>query len=257
MPMRVLYVAGEVAPFSKATNAAQLMRDLPERLHESGGVEARIMMPRYGTVSERRNRLHEVIRLSGAEITIGERTETLKVKVASIPGIRLQVYFMDNAHYFKRKGLFSDRKTEQLFEDNADRALFFGRAALATAEGLGWSPEIVHASGWIAGLVPMLLKTELAEHPLFAQTKAVYTPDSADVDVRFSAERAATLNLPEDAGDRELREIGLAYADATAFGSGRHVEGGTDLTGEEGAERAAALYRQLLGVEASPEGIAA
>jgi len=257
MSIRVLFVAGEVAPFSKATPAAQLMRDLPERLHESGAFEARIMMPRYGIVSERRNRLHEVIRLSGAEIATGERTETLKVKVASIPGIRLQVYFMDNVHFFKRKGLFQDRKTDQVFEDNAERALFFGRAALATAEGLGWSPDVVHASGWIAGLVPMLLKTERAEHPLFANTKAVYTPDSAEVDVRLPAERAAALGLPEAAADRELRELGLAYADAAAYGSGRHVEGGTDLTDDDGAERAAALYRRLLGVEAAPEGIAA
>lgn len=249
--MRVLFVAGEVAPFSQTTPASQLIRDLPERLQDSGEFETRIMMPRYGTVSERRNRLHEVIRLSGAQIRVGSRTETLKVKVASIPGIRLQVYFIDNVHYFKRKGLFFDQKTDQVFEDNAQRALFYGRAALSTAANLGWSPEIVHASGWIAGLVPYLLKTELAENPLFAGAKAVYTPDEAPLEVRFSREEAEAAGLPGAVAGVELRDVGIAYADAVACGSGRRVEGAVDLSGDplDAAERAAALYRQLTGAE--------
>lgn len=245
--MKVLFVAGEVAPFSKTTPAARLIREVPERLQEMGDFETRIMMPRYGIVSERRNRLHEVIRLSGDEIAVGDRTETLKVKVASIPGIRLQVYFMDNAHYFKRKGLHQDRKTEKLFEDNPERALYFGRAALLTAENLGWAPDIVHAAGWIAGLVPLLLQTEFAEHALFARTKSVYTPDAAEVDVRFSAEQAAAYGLPADAAERELRDVGMAYADAVAYGAGRTGDDGIDLSGDpdEAAERAAALYREI------------
>lgn len=249
--MRVLYVAGEVAPFSKTTRAADLVRHLPEKLQELGGFEARIMMPRYGTVSERRNRLHEVIRLSGTEIPVGERVETLKVKVASIPGIRLQVYFMDNAHYFKRKGVFRDRKSEQIFEDNLERALFFARAALHTARNLGWSPDLVHASGWIAGMVPFLLKNEFGEDELFASAKSVYTPDNAEVEVNMTAEEAERLGLPTDLSGAELREIGLHFADATAFGAGRQVEGGVDLSGDpaEAAERAAALYRQITDAE--------
>ena len=247
--MKVLFVAGEVAPFSTSTEAAQLVRDLPEQLQELGDFEARIIMPRYGTVSERRNRLHEVIRLSGSEIAVGETVETLKVKVASIPGIRLQVYFMDNEHYFKRKGLFQDRKTEVLFEDNAERALYFGRAALTTVENLGWAPDVVHASGWIAGFVPALLKNEFAEHDLFEATKSVFTPDTADVDVRLAADRAAPLGLPADTAGRELREVGAAFADAVAYGPGQGGQDGTDLTGEPRAvaEKAAALYREIVG----------
>ena len=244
--MKVLFIAGEVAPFSKTTPAARLIREVPERLQELGDYEIRIMMPRYGVVSERRNRLHEVIRLSGSEIAVGDRTETLKVKVASIPGIRLQVYFMDNVHYFKRKGLFRDRKTEELFEDNPERALYFARAALTTAENLGWAPDIVHASGWISALAPLLLKTEYADHELFSRTKSVYTPDAAEVEVRFTPEQVATYGLPSDVADQELREVGMAYADAVAYGEGRTAEGGTDLSGDpdEAAERAAALYRE-------------
>ncbi len=246
--MKVLFVAGEVAPFSNSTEAAQLARDLPEQLQELGDFEVRIIMPRYGTVSERRNRLHEVIRLSGSAISVGETTEILKVKVASIPGIRLQVYFADNDHYFKRKGLFKDRKTEALFEDNAERALYFGRAALTTVENLGWAPDVVHAVGWIAGFVPALLRGEFAGHPLFESTKTVYTPDAAEVDVRLGAERADALGLPAEAAERELREVGAAFADALAYGAGRQGEDGADLSGEpkEAAERAAALYREIV-----------
>ncbi len=242
--MRVLFVAGEVAPFSTSTEAAQLARDLPEHLQEHAGVETRIIMPRYGTVSERRNRLHEVIRLSGSDISVGETTETLKVKVASIPGIRLQVYFMDNVHYFKRKGLFRDRRTEELFEDNAERALYFGRAALTTVENLGWAPDVVHAVGWIAGYVPMLLKNEFADRDLFGDTKTVYTPDDAEVDVRLTADHAVGYGVPDDAGDQEAREVGAAFADAVASGE----DDSLNLNGEppEIAERAAAFYSALL-----------
>lgn len=253
--MRILFVAGEVAPFSSTTKAAKLIRKLPEQLQERGDIESRIVMPRYGTVSERRNRLHEVIRLSGSTITVGERSETLKVKVASIPGIRLQVYFMDNAHYFKRKGLFQERKSEKVFEDNAERALFFGRAALTTTENLGWAPDVVHASGWIAGLVPYLLKTEFADHELLKHSKSVYTPDAAPVEVAFSAEEVAALGLPEaeKVAGQELREVGMAFADALAFGPGRKGEGGILLEGEpeEVAERAATLYRELIATVAA------
>ena len=134
--MRVLFVAGEVAPFSETSQAAHFARHVPEHLQEEHGVEPRILMPRYGTVSERRNRLHEVIRLSGADVEAGGTSDTLKVKVASIPGIRLQVYFMDSVHFFKRKGVLADRKSHEEFEDNAARALFFARAALGTLVAL-------------------------------------------------------------------------------------------------------------------------
>ena len=214
--MRTLFVSGEVAPFTKSSESAQLVRTLPERLHETGEVETRIMMPRYGIVSERRNRLHEVIRLSGTEIAMGEDTQTLKVKVASIPGIRLQVYFMDNNFLFKRKGIFAD-KQGKLFTDNLERALFFGRGVLETIQNLGWGPNVVHAFGWMSGLVPMLLRTEYAEEALFADTKIVYTPETVDFEATFTAEKAEVLGLPADVVGLSPVEVGLNYADAPLF----------------------------------------
>ena len=246
--MRTLFVSGEVAPFTQTSEAATLVRTLPERLHESGEVETRIMMPRYGIVSERRNRLHEVIRLSGTEIPMGEASETLKVKVASIPGIRLQVYFMDNNHLFKRKGIFADRQGK-LFTDNLERALFFGRGVLETIRNLGWGPGVVHAFGWMSGLVPMLLKTEYAADPLFAETKLVYTPEEVDFEARFTAEQIATLGLPEDVIDLSPVQVGMAYADAILYPPSLEPEDDAVRFSEEPeemTEQAISIYEQVL-----------
>lgn len=246
----MLYVAGEVAPFSTTTSVARLARLLPEHLYEREGYDVRVFMPRYGTVSERKNRLHEVIRLSGAEIHVGDKKGTLNVKVASVPGIRLQVYFLDNVHFFKRKGIYKDRKTDELFEDNAERALYYARAVFDTTNKLGWAPDILHASGWVSALAPVLLKTELAEHELFSGTKSIFTPDDSDVDIRLTTERAVELGLPEDCGDRELRVIGASYADAITTVENPSWEGALELVGEDDEilKRATTLYSQLTGI---------
>jgi starch synthase len=245
--MKILYVAGEVAPFSETTATARLMRALPEAMGEQHGFEVRIMMPRYGVVSERRNRLHEVIRLSGTEIPVGTDRETLKVKVASIPGIRLQVYFMDSGKYFKRKGLHKLRKEGTVFEDNPARALFFARAALHTARKLGWSPDVVHAAGWIAGFTPHLLRNEFASDPLFADVKRVYTPDTTDAPIVLSAEEAAAFGFPAALAGRSLQQIGADEADAVAYAESPEKRGGVDLSGDDAVERALDLYRALTG----------
>ena len=241
--MRVLYVAGEVAPFSETTDTAQLLRTLPEVLQEEKGIEPRIMMPRYGVVSERRNRLHEVIRLSGTKVPVGSDTDTLQVKVASIPGIRLQVYFMDSVAYFKRKGLYKDRKTDALFKDNPGRALYFARAALLTAQKLGWGPDIVHASGWIAAFVPHILQTEFADSEDFASARSVFTPDTIEgYEAMLTAEEAETLGLPEAWGGKSLRQIGLESADRVAYADGDSGDVDGPVLAGEPSEMAAVAY---------------
>lgn len=226
-PTRVLFVSGEVTPFARVSDLADLVRLLPEKLQESGEYEVRIMMPRYGTISERRNRLHEVIRLSGTEVSMGEQLETLKVKVASIPGIRLQVYFMDNKSYFKRKGVFGEKQGKS-FDDNAERALFFGRASLETIKNLGWGPDIVHAFGPMSAFIPWLLRTEYAAEPLFEDARIVYTPGIGPVDAPVTPELASHLNLQEgEVATADVSEIGLSYADLTAYAAG-HANGNSD-----------------------------
>lgn len=233
--MKVLYIAGEVAPFSETTAPAHLVRLVPNAIQEleTSDFEVRIIMPRYGVVSERRNRLHEVIRLSGAEISVGEDVDTLKVKVASIPGIRLQVYFMDSILYFKRKGLHRDRKDGKIFGDNSARALFYAQAALSTAHKLGWSPDVIHATGWIAGLVPTLVRAA-EEDALLTDTKCVYTPDKTDAKIKLTAKDAKAFGLPAELAGKTLQQIGMETADVVAYADD-YAGGpeGISLVGEE------------------------
>lgn len=224
--MRILFVSDEVQPFSAKGITAKLSRYLPEQLQESGDYEVRIMMPRYGTISERKNRLHEVIRLSGTEIDMVDRVETLKVKVASIPGIRLQVYFMDNRHYFKRKGVYANKQGD-VFDDNLERALFFGRASLETIRNLGWGPDVVHGFGWLSGFVPMLLRTEFAGDPLFENVKILYTPGDADLGATIPEKFASAFKLDADTHGREPSDVGVSYADASILTAGRENPGET------------------------------
>lgn len=215
-PTRILFASGEVQPFAHVSDVGHLTRTLPEHLQEAGDFDTRLMMPRYGTISERKNRLHEVIRLSGTDVPMDGGTETLKVKVASIPDTRLQVYFMDSDRYFKRKGLHANKKDE-VFEDNAERALFFGRAVLETLAKLRWGPDYLHAFGWISGFIPLLLATEYADSELFAETKAIYTPDDVPANAMISTDLAATLSLNGEAADQSLTDLGRAYADGVIF----------------------------------------
>jgi len=248
-PVRILFASSEVTPFATVSEMSALIRNVPEYLHESGGFESRIMMPRYGIISERRNRLHEVIRLSGSRIPLADEAETLKVKVASIPGIRLQVYFMDNVKYFKRKGVYSGRDGV-VFADNLTRAVLFARSVLTTARNLGWSPDVVHAHGWIAGLLPVLLKTEYAEDPLFRRAQVIFSTDGFASQGRLTSKEVADFGL-SDADrlvDRTLHEIAADFADVLV--SGKEADADTvALVGspEEITEKALALYGQQTG----------
>lgn len=250
---RVLFVSGEVKPFAEVSSTAELVRTLPEQLQEAGDYETRIMMPRYGTISERKNRLHEVIRLSGTEVSTGDGTETLKVKVASIPGIRLQVYFMDSKQFFKRKGIYADRKTKAVYEDNVERAFFFARSVLETIKKLRWEPDIVHLFGWMAAPMALLLQTEYAEDEVFAKAKVVYTPDAAGLEVSLTEEQISALDLPDELAPGALQNLAVQHAHLVALPDALDAafEGATFSTDADTiTEDVTTLYDQVLGVPA-------
>ncbi|MEY3418104.1 MAG: hypothetical protein RL060_2216, partial [Bacteroidota bacterium] len=97
--VRVLYVASEMNPFLETSKVADFLRKLPQEIQERG-MEVRILVPRFGIINERKNRLHEVVRLSGINISVGDEEKPLIIKVASVPNAKLQVYFIDNDDYF-------------------------------------------------------------------------------------------------------------------------------------------------------------
>jgi starch synthase len=168
---RVLFVSQEITPYLPETHMSKIARELPQAIQEKGR-EIRTFMPRYGCINERRNQLHEVIRLSGMNLIIDDNDQPLIIKVASIQAARMQVYFIDNEEYFQRKHIVTD-KNNQFFSDNDERMLFFCKGVLETVKKLGWSPDVIHCHGWMTSLLPVLLKTKYKDDPLFAESKVV------------------------------------------------------------------------------------
>lgn len=171
--LRILYLSSEIAPFLEASSTASSVNALAHYMQEEGA-EIRILVPRFGLIGERRNRLHEVVRLSGIQIEMAGEMKPLVIKVASIPGTRIQVYFIDNEEYFRRKAVFSD-KEGNFFPDNGARMAFFCKGVLETVKKLGWRPEIVHCHDWITSLVPLYLRTTCQKDPLLRDAKTIFT----------------------------------------------------------------------------------
>ena len=170
---KLLIVTHEMSPFLELTKISEITRNLPQAMQEKG-FEIRILMPKFGNINERRNRLHEVIRLSGMNIIIEDNDNPLIIKVASIPAARMQVYFLDNEDYFQRKYVFRD-KENKFYADNDERTIFFCKGALETVKKLGWAPDIVHCHGWMTALVPASIKTTYKNDPTFKNSKVVYS----------------------------------------------------------------------------------
>ncbi|WP_297707746.1 glycogen/starch synthase [uncultured Eudoraea sp.] len=180
-------------------------------------------MPRYGNINERRHQLHEVIRLSGMNLVINDMDMPLIIKVASIPRERIQVYFIDNEEYFKRKATFTDENGE-LFPDNDERAIFFAKGVVETVKKLNWSPDIIHVHGWLASLLPLYLRTYYADEPLFADSKIVTSVYSNGFDgnldgnmkkkILFDGITEDSISHLESPTYNNLLKVAVDYSDA-------------------------------------------
>lgn len=168
---RVLFVNSEIYPYLPESEIANIGRYLPQGIQERKK-EIRSFMPRYGCINERKNQLHEVIRLSGMNIIINDVDRQLVIKVASISAARMQVYFIDNEDYFHRKNVYCDDSGE-FFEDNFERAIFFARGVLETVKKLRWAPDVIHCQGWISHILPLYLKKAYIDDPIFSNCKVV------------------------------------------------------------------------------------
>ncbi|MFY7742434.1 MAG: glycogen/starch synthase [Flavobacterium sp.] len=168
---RILYVSSEVVPYLAENEVSMMSYDVPKMINDQGG-QIRIFMPRYGNINERRHQLHEVIRLSGMNLVVNDLDMPLIIKVASIPKERIQVYFIDNDEYFKRKATFTD-EDGKLYSDNDERAIFFAKGVVETVKKLNWVPDIIHVHGWMASLLPVYMKHFYKNEALFSNTKVV------------------------------------------------------------------------------------
>jgi starch synthase len=224
---KVLIITQEMEPYTGLSEIAQLAYRLPLFLNENK-CEIRILMPRFGTINERRHRLHEVVRLSGMNIIVNDDDYPLIIKVASLPNSRIQVYFLDNEEFFKRKSVFEDDKGEP-FADNIDRSVFFCKGAIETVRKFGWPPDVIHCHGWMTSLIPLYIRTAYKNDPIFQSSKIVYSLyDNLKQDFTFEefGPKASINNLEEEdlldfkSGSLvNLHKGGIVYSDAIMRGS--------------------------------------
>ena len=190
---KVLFISQEMTPFLELTEISKIARFLPQGIQEKGK-EIRTFMPRFGMINERRNQLHEVIRLSGMNLIIDDSDHPLIIKVASIQSARMQVYFIDNDEYFQRKSIFRDAK-KKFHKDNEDRMVFFCRGVLETVKKLGWAPDVIHCHGWMTSLIPFFIKTGYKDDPMFKNSRVVYSSYYQDLDDTMSPNLLKKLKM--------------------------------------------------------------
>jgi len=260
---KILFVSSEMAPFIEDSPVAAIARFLPQAIQEKNH-EIRILVPRFGVINERRNRLHEVVRLSGINITIDDNDNPLIIKVASIPQTKMQVYFLDNEDYFHRKAIYSDEQGA-FFEDNDERTIFFCKGVLETVKKLGWAPDIIHCQGWMTSLIPIYLKTIYKDEPVYRNSKVVYSVFDKEFDQDLGKDFARKANLNsmldeqlaclENGDCTSLQISGIKHADAIIQVASqvdptiaKHISDKPCIRHEEEAyvENYATLYDQLL-----------
>ena len=223
---KVLFISQEIDPYLPSAPLATFSRELAQGIQEKGA-EVRSFMPKYGAINERRNQLHEVIRLSGMNIIIDDTDHPLIIKVATLQPTRLQVYFIDNDDYFYRH---TPGKIETVDspEENDERTMFFVRGTVETVKKLRWEADLVHCAGWITALTPLYLKHIYNEDPSFRNCKIVYSlyndKFEGDLDARmydklkqegFTDEQLAAIGGPDNTVDYiKLNKLAIDFADA-------------------------------------------
>ena len=229
-PNRILFISQEISPYlAEETPIRLLNRQLPE-FFQSHGFETRTFMPKFGEINERRNQLHEVIRLSGMNLIIEESDHPLLIKVASIQSARIQIYFIDNDDLFhRRKGIADPDGVE--YEDNDDRVIFYARGVIETVKKLRWTPDIILCSGWMSALAPLYLKKAYSDEPFFSRSKIVLMLDENEYKTPFPTRFADKLRIDGIAntdvrsiadfpvGYEELMRLAIDYADAIVYAS--------------------------------------
>ncbi len=218
-PLSILYVASEVYPFAKTGGLADVSYSYPIAMRDLGH-DIRVMLPKYGNISERKNHIHQINRLCDIPIPVGDITEPATVKSSSInnPRTKVQAYVTTNFNYFDaKKGLYSDPITGAAY-NNDERFIFFARTVVQTCLLLGWFPEIIHCNGWQTGLLPAYLRTLYAKE--FAKTKIMFTLHNLSEQGVFPSTAFAKTGLPKEASSKvcqgktlNFTKAGIEYSD--------------------------------------------
>ena len=223
---KILFITQEIAPYVPESPMTKIGRELPQAIQEKSR-EIRTFMPKWGIINERRNQMHEVIRLSGMNLIIDETDHPLIIKVASIASSRMQVYFIDNDDYFGKRGMSRDEKKTE-YPDNAERAVFYARGVLETVKKLRWTPEIIHCQGWMSSIIPYYIKTVYADEPSFRDCRVIFTPSEENLSaplpenfegiIRFRNTRSEDWESLNSTNNMQLlNRIGMKYADGVSL----------------------------------------
>jgi len=230
---RVLFVTQEMNPYTTISEISDIVRKLAP-LTQGQGMEVRVLMPKYGSINERRHRLHEVVRLSGMNIIVDDDDYPLIIKVASLPGARLQVYFLDNEEFFKRKFVFDD-EDEKPFDDNQERMVFFCKGVIETVKKFGWPPDIIHCHGWMTSLIPFYLKNVYKNEPIFEHSNVIYSAYKNDYEKTFT-EKFFELAAINQLDIEELNDFRQENSAKLIIGGIKHADAvvkGNESLGEE------------------------
>ncbi len=239
---KILYICQQIMPYLPENEESCLCRQLSQAMQERSN-EIRTFMPRYGCVNERRNQLHEVIRLSGMNLIINDDDHQLIIKVSSIPSARIQIYFIDNDDFFARKAVLTSEEGKE-FEDNDDRMLFFARGVLETVKKLQWRPSVVHCHGWFSTLAPIYLRNMFKDDPLLGDSKIVVSlyedkfstplnPELAEKLVNEGAPKADVEKM-EDTSYENLMRFVIDNVDGVVAGSEKADKALLDYARESG-----------------------
>lgn len=220
---KVLFITTEIEPLVAESEHSLKGRILPQSIQEAGH-EIRTFSPKWGNINERRNQLHEVIRLSGMNLIINDTDHPLIIKVATLASAKMQIYFIDNDDYFMKREILTDKEGKE-YDDNSERAIFYARGVLETVKKLGWCPDVIHCHGWISALAPFYIKQAYKDEPSFRDTKVVMEVSAKEFNNDLGVEKAKFVeykdahysdiqDICENAyGHTELEKIGVKFSD--------------------------------------------
>jgi len=192
---KILFITTEISPFITDSDTANKGRVIPQSIQESGH-EIRTFMPKWGNINERRNQLHEVIRLSGMNLIIDDTDHPLIIKVASLPAAKMQIYFIDNEDFFAKRAIITGKDGKE-YTDNGERAIFYARGVLETVKKLRWVPDVIHCHGWASALAPLYIKKAYNDDPSFKNAKVVFSASAKEFNNDLGTKQAHCVDYKD------------------------------------------------------------
>ncbi len=231
--LKILYISAEIAPFVKTGSLADVAGSLPKVLKEFGH-DIRLFIPKYSTINDRKYTIREVIRLKEIRVPLHNKTIYANVKSAFLPNSKVQVYFVENKDYFDRTDPFIDPETNQAYQDDAERFIFFCISIFTILEKLHWQPDIIHCNDWQTALIPFFLKNIFHEDSFFNKIKTLLSIHDLSSQGIFDERVVSNIDDPsvifypnsalEYHGKVNFLKAGLIYADLINTTSKNYVK---------------------------------